>query len=200
MYKAICFDWTGVIFGYPGIKFSKAAAKIIGVSLEDFHRVYFTHNSKVNVDGIPLEDFATILSTELGKPNKKSAYINFVKNFPAGKLNVAMVSLIKTLKESGYKVGLLSNKSKQDGTNIRSYDFTKYFDSILISEEIGLMKPQKEAFEMLIKNLDILPREMIFIDDVEKNFSTASEVGYTPVLFTNYNALVKELTSLEVKL
>ena len=74
----------------------------------------------------------------------------------------------------------------------------KYLDIILVSEEIGYMKPQKEAYQFFIDRLKVKPQELIFVDDTEKSIISSKEVGYRSLLFTNYKKLLKDLSFLGV--
>lgn len=47
-YKAVGFDWGGVLNGRPGKYFAMAVADTIGVSPEAYRTAYFHHNRKVN--------------------------------------------------------------------------------------------------------------------------------------------------------
>lgn len=64
-YKAIGFDWNGVIFGLPGSVFSQGAADAVGVDITSLRRAYFENNHLINKDGAGSEDLIVKL-TKLG--------------------------------------------------------------------------------------------------------------------------------------
>ena len=78
--------------------------------------------------------------------------------------------------------------------------FNTYFKSnrIIISASIGLIKPQKAAFEYLINTYQLDPKECIFIDDSYDNILAAQECGITSLLICkgNYSVLGKILKRL----
>lgn len=197
-YKAVGFDWNGVIFGQSGGDFSKHVAELLGVSLEEFRKAYFTHNHLITKGKSSLVDFWKEVLEELNKQDKLSNVLDYIENKPKGEINEEMVSIIAKLKNSGLKVGLLSNETVEGGDKIRQTEVAKYFDVILISAEVGLMKPENKMFELLISKLGIKPDELIFIDDAEKSLSKSTEIGFTPVLFSNPHDLLAKLSELKV--
>lgn len=78
--------------------------------------------------------------------------------------------------------------------------FNTYFQSnrIIISAAIGLIKPQRAAFEYLITTYKLDPKECIFIDDSYDNILAAQECGITALLICkgNYSVLGKILKRL----
>jgi putative hydrolase of the HAD superfamily len=65
-----------------------------------------------------------------------------------------------------YKIGLITN-----GKNVIQYgkidklNLREYFDTIVVSEEAGVKKPNKLIFENALKNLNLRPEECIYIGD-----------------------------------
>ena len=95
------------------------------------------------------------------------------------------VELLQKLRSIGYKLYLLSN------TNQMHIDYyTKYlkqqfghdllselFDRTFYSHEIGYRKPNREAFEYVLKYEGLKPAETLFIDDLEHNVIGARQTG-----------------------
>ena len=99
-----------------------------------------------------------------------------------------------------YKVGLLSNNDIAAANRFRETGLTNHFDVVVVSAEIGYSKPHTKAFEIFIERLGVVANELIYIDDTEKSLVTAKEIGYHPVLFSNYDSLLYDLKSLGVKI
>ena len=195
-YKAFGFDWSGVIFGQPGSYFSKGASEILGVTSEEFQKTYFKHNSIINLGNNSFNRFWETVASELGKKEKLNDLINFIKNQPKREINQNVVDIIKALKNKKYKLGLLSNNTTEEGQKIKDSFAAKYFDVILISADIGYMKPQKQAFEMLAEKLGVRLSELVFIDDAEHSLRGSKEIGYHPVIYTDCKNLRQQLIKL----
>ena len=85
-----------------------------------------------------------------------------------------------------YNVFLLSNINDLHATWIDDYmlrehgltDFqSRYFDGVYYSHLIRLRKPDREIYEYMLADAEILPQETLFIDDLEENVKAAREVG-----------------------
>jgi HAD superfamily hydrolase (TIGR01509 family) len=61
----------------------------------------------------------------------------------------------------------------------------KYFSSIVVSSQIGVAKPDKRFFEILIEEIAEKPADILFIDDHQENIQSAREVGLTAFCFNS---------------
>ena len=95
--------------------------------------------------------------------------------------------LIAELKAAGYKLFVLSNMSKEYIDFLREMDVFKYFDGQIISCEVGLIKPEKEIYELLLERYNLEPEQTIFIDDRKQNVEAAAEIGIVPFHFDRVN-------------
>jgi putative hydrolase of the HAD superfamily len=133
---------------------------------------------------------------QVSKNNKWKIDINILKK--AIRDNFQEVEGIRTiiekLKQRGYNLGLLSVHAKEwvDYCNHR-YGYHKLFDSILYSFEVGLSKPNKKVYELILNKLKARPEECLFIDDKESNLVTARELGIRSIQFKNYKQLIYDL-------
>lgn len=69
----------------------------------------------------------------------------------------------------------------------KNLDAFAYFDHILISGHIGLIKPDKKAYEYLLKKFDLDPKNCILIDDQKINGLGAKKCGIKSILLKNWN-------------
>lgn len=193
--KAIGFDWIGVMVK-GGYSFPEAVQAYFGISRDDFRKVYFKHNRLINVGEVNMKYFWSVVLREFGKDDQLDGFLQFMHGLPRGGLDMAMINLVKNLRKNGYPVGLLSNHSKEGAADARALGIDDVFDVTLFSGEIGYMKPEPSAFALLAEKLGVALEEMIFIDDTQQSLSTASDVGYTPILFTGIDELKQDLTRL----
>ncbi len=201
-YKAIGFDWGGVLNGRPGQFFAQTVADALGVTREEFQNAYFLHNQKVNRGEVSWQQLWALVLTELGHPNEQEyveRILQISEDANKDNLNEDMLKLVDTLRASGYKGGLLSNNTAEKAAFMRDRNLHKRFDAFDISVETGLVKPDPEAFKHLANGLGVDITELIFVDDTPKSLSTAEETGYTPILFDSYDQLVHDLCGFGVK-
>jgi len=107
--------------------------------------------------------------------------------------------IIESLKEKGYKLGLLSDHSKEwiEYCN-NKFDYHKLFHSIQYSFEIGHCKPDKESFESILKKLNEAPENCLFVDDKEKNTLGARRIGINAIQFKKPEQLKEELKNYSI--
>ncbi len=196
--KAIGFDWGGVLNGRPGKFFGQSVATLLGISYQQYLDAYFKHNKKVNRGEVTWEELWTLVLTDLGKRDKVHAIMKLSQEANAERLNQDVLDLADKLRALGYKIGLLSNNTHEKAASMRQTGLDKHFDVFHISAETGLVKPEPHAFTHFSEELGVKPSELVFIDDSEKSLSTATEVGFTSILFDTYEELIQDLTNLKI--
>ena len=88
------------------------------------------------------------------------------------------VRLLPELKKQGYELYFLSNFPIDIFEDIKSvYYFFKYFDGGIISSEIKSSKPDIKIYEKFIEKYSLVPKECLFIDDLEINVKSAENIG-----------------------
>ena len=63
------------------------------------------------------------------------------------------------------------------------YPFLQDVPNPTLSFEVGVIKPSPEIYLMAARNLDRLPEQCLFIDDLDKNVKGAQAVGMEAVKF-----------------
>ena len=107
--------------------------------------------------------------------------------------------IIEELKNKGYKMGLLSVHAKEWVEYLeKKFDYHKLFHSTMYSFDIGILKPDKRSYLLIMEKLKSKPEECLFIDDSEKNIIAAEELGINVVHFKNPEQLKKELEKLNL--
>ncbi|MCJ8322292.1 MAG: HAD family phosphatase [Rhizobiales bacterium] len=92
-------------------------------------------------------------------------------------------ALLPKLKANGHNLYCLSNMSHETFDYLKSFEFFKYFDDIIISAHIQMIKPDVEIFNYMLKKFDISAQDSIFIDDKLENIQAAQSVGIKGILF-----------------
>ncbi len=106
----------------------------------------------------------------------------------------AMYDTIRTLRAAGFSTALLSNSWGCD--EYPRADFPGLFDTVVLSGEIGMRKPEKEIFLYAAQTLGLAPVECVFVDDMEANVAAAQACGMTGVLHTETAATAQALQGL----
>ncbi len=111
-------------------------------------------------------------------------------------INADVVSYIRELRDS-YLAALVSNADAHFLRDVIAKNgLDDVFDELFISSEIGFAKPDPEFFAHVLDQLDVEPREVLFIDDQEKNVQAAEQCGIQSVVFTSADDLRSEVRSI----
>lgn len=87
-------------------------------------------------------------------------------------------SLLKGLKERGYKLYYLTNYHDDlFDYSFEAFDFFREFDGGVVSAHVKKIKPDEEIYRILLDKYELEPEETLFIDDTEKNTLAADEIG-----------------------
>mgnify|MGYP000877191015 CR=1 FL=1 len=203
-YKAIGFDYGGVIGGNSsnGAPFTQKVCKLLGITKQDFDETYFSMNHLMQLGELDSwEEFWRLFLQKLGKGSEKLDDIIVLNTEVERNLKIVddkILELVDSLRGMGYKLGLLSNTTLKGAADMRALGIPAHFDVFHASSEVKHMKPRVDAFIFFAEALGVEMSELVFIDDTEKSLSTASECGYTPVLYTGYRALLDSLSDLGV--
>lgn len=96
-----------------------------------------------------------------------------------------MEELVRSLKEKGYRIYLLSNASHR----LRVYEAEipghQYFDGTIVSAEEKLLKPEPAIYERLFEKYGLLPEECFFIDDRPENVDGGKACGMDGYCFAD---------------
>ena len=105
-----------------------------------------------------------------------------------------VVEILRALKDEGYRLYGLSNWPAEKFALVRpQYPFFEWFDDLVISGEVGLAKPDKAIFHLLLKRAGRPAEDCLFIDDHHGNILAARDLGFQTILFQSPQKLEAEL-------
>lgn len=91
---------------------------------------------------------------------------------------------LQELRESGYEVGLLSNRSHSITELLGELGLAQSFDVALTAGEVGMWKPDPGLFEHVCKFLNANPEETVYVgDNYYADVLGARAANLIPVLF-----------------
>ncbi len=73
--------------------------------------------------------------------------------------------VLLNLSRRGYRLGLVSNVSDGAAVPIDHLGIGRLFDEVVLSHEVGLLKPDPAIFLLACERLDVSPREAAFVAD-----------------------------------
>jgi len=90
------------------------------------------------------------------------------------------IELVRELKASGYRVGLVTNNVAEWQPLWRPGIPTGLFEMVMDSADVGCRKPEPEIYQRALDAMNIArPATALFVDDFEWNVAGAEAVGMT---------------------
>lgn len=110
---------------------------------------------------------------------------------------VGAVDILAELRERDTPLYLLSNFSAETfPPAFERFDFLRWFRGMVISGEVGVIKPDPRIYEIMLARFAIDPYRAVYIDDVAANAEAARPFGIHGIHFTTPDALREELVRL----
>jgi epoxide hydrolase-like predicted phosphatase len=184
MRKAVIFDWGGVLMRTVDYEPRHSWDRKLGLpegSVENVAHasVAWTQaeQGKISPDEYWLD---------VGKQFHLSLTLlsDLRRDFYSGdRLDEAHLSLIADLRARGVLIGLLSNNSLELLDMLADRHLHSLFDSLMISAQTGIMKPDPGAYHAILEQLGVSPGQALFIDDAQMNIEGALAVGMAAIRF-----------------
>ena len=107
-----------------------------------------------------------------------------------------LLAFVRELRPT-YKTALLSNAWPDVRHFIENvWGFADAFDQMVISAEVGLVKPDPRIYQLTLDRLEVAAEKAVFIDDFEENVQGARQVGLQAIRFHSPDQVVAELEAL----
>jgi putative hydrolase of the HAD superfamily len=94
-----------------------------------------------------------------------------------------MWAVVRTARDAGVRTALLSNSWGLDGYPVE--ELRAHFDTLVISGEVGLRKPDPAIYRLAAERLELSPSACAFVDDLPRNVEAARDVGMYGVHHTD---------------
>ncbi|MFF5718527.1 HAD-IA family hydrolase [Streptomyces buecherae] len=105
-----------------------------------------------------------------------------------------MIALAHTARAAGHRLALLSNSFGLDPFNPYEHlDIWNLFDVHVVSEIVGLAKPDPAIYELALERIGLPASQCVFVDDHAVNLPPAAALGITTVHATDEARTVAEL-------
>lgn len=108
--------------------------------------------------------------------------------------------LLHSLHAAQFNLYALTDNTKDIMAYLKEkYDFWNVFQGIVVSAEVGHLKPSREIYHHLLDKYDLQPQETVFIDDYLVNVEGARTLGIHAIQFKNAEQCMQELLGLNIK-
>jgi putative hydrolase of the HAD superfamily len=194
--RAVFVDFGGVIMRTEDKGPRTRQAERLGMSFHDLERIFFESDSsaRASTGEIPEEAHWQSVAKTLGVSRTETETI-IAEFFSGDRVNTALLDFLRGLRPER-KVGLISNAWSGLRAFITREKFEDVFNEMIISAEVGLVKPDPRIYHLALEKLGMLPGESIFLDDVLVNVEAARSVGMSAIQFSQPEKTLEELKQL----
>lgn len=190
--KAIIFDMGGVLLDWETPL--NAFIKNVGLTRDRWEMAFAKHRPEAALGKMSADEYFQTGLKELGllhhwqqaRAVAPGQFIKIEETF----------TLIEEL-SGKYKLGILTNAFK--GVNKewdKLHPHRHHFDVIIDSSEVGLAKPDKRIYQLILNQLKVLAPESLFVDDLEENIVAAQKLGMKTVHFTEPKKGVEKIKAI----
>ena len=194
MIKAVIFDMFETLITHfeSPLYMGKQISNDIGIDEQKFREIWDTSDEDRTLGKRSLEE----VIEEILKVNHCYSPQLFEKIITKRKMSKRecfehihqeIMPLFKTLKEMNIKIGLITNCYFEESEVIKNSVFFEYFDSVCMSCEMGVKKPDIRIFEKCMRDLDVAAKECLYVGDGGSfELETAKSLGMHPLQATWY--------------
>ena len=192
--KALIWDLEGVLMLTDDANMPLTVAKKLNAPYEKVQEIFFSDtNDKVDLGEVTQDQFNEYILDTLQISRDKKHLLEEVLNEEFN-IDKDLLKNITGLRRE-YKTGLISNFSNDLRPKIENeWAIGGAFDEIIISCEVGVIKPDPAIFNLMLDRLGVKADESVFIDDRIKNIDGAKKMGFHTIFFTDKEQALKELT------
>lgn len=197
MIKAVIFDFGGVLTVEHDVEFFKEFSNKLKISYDIFMEAFRKFSRDYFKNRLTKEQFWENIQKELGIEYPENPMDLLQEKYRKEIPKPGMVDLIKKLKQR-YVVALLSNVDPDMLNFNKENKVYDIFSTVVLSSEVGHVKPEKEIYEILLEKIKIPANQCVFVDDRERNLSPAKELEMHTILFKNIDQLKNDLKTLDL--
>ena len=193
-YSAIVFDLGNVLipfdYGYAINKLNQIE-KGLGDRFIEFYKSNYSFHRDFERGKISENDFTNKILEVIDHKIDADTFRRYYADIFSVNKNV--ISLLPVLKNN-YKLYLLSNTdSIHKKYGWEKYDFIDYFDKLILSFEVGSVKPEEKIYHAVEEASGLPSEEHFYIDDIQEYVDVAKGIGWGAVRFEGYNKLISDL-------
>lgn len=194
--KAVFFDLGGVIVRTEFQAPRQQLAEKLGMEYDDLDRIVFDSESglRASMGEISSAEHWASVIRRLKRPASELSLIR--DEFFAGDIvDRTLLEYIRSLRGK-YKTGVISNAWSDLRDFVVREKFDDAFDDMIISAEVGAMKPNPKIFQIALERFEVKPKEAVFVDDFYVNIESCEKVGIKGIHFRDAESTLQQLRKL----
>jgi epoxide hydrolase-like predicted phosphatase len=200
MYRAVIFDLGGVVFPSPfdAVAAYESDAGLAPGTVRELVRRSSEDGAWAALERgeLALDECVAALEAEAARTNVTLDARRLLTTIgtPFGP-RPEMVAAVRRIREEGLRTAALTNNwPTPDGRPMQLPDGLA-FDVLVESARVGLRKPDRRIYELVLGHLGVEARDAVFLDDLGINLKPARDMGMTTIKVTDAGAALAELAA-----
>jgi len=190
--KTVIFDCGQVITHAQNKDIARTMADLLSIPWEEFPKAYVSVRGEYDRGSLDAPTYWGMVAAPFGRKVEPelAARLAVLDMDSWFSINIEVVDIIIRLKQEGYRLLMLSNmnwegKARMFGSArvAQERDWIAAFDEILLSCDLGLVKPEPEIYSVCLERARAEPECCLFIDDMPANIAAAQATGMQTILF-----------------
>jgi epoxide hydrolase-like predicted phosphatase len=196
--KAVIFDWGGVLIDDPAPGLMRYCADALGVSKKKYTQTHLKFIAVFQTGKISESKFWSLIckSLKVSKPKLRSLWAEAFKTVYSPKAE--MFAIAELLQKKGYKTAVLSDTEMPAMKYFYRQKY-KMFDAKVFSCAVGIKKPDRRFYRLVLRKLKAKLHQAVFIDDRKVFLDGAKRAGLKTILFKSVRQVKAGLKKLGVE-
>lgn len=191
----IIFDYGNVLCLPQTDADVEAMAMAFGADPAAFKRAYWDHRLEFDRGSVsPAEYWSAALGRQVTGAELDTLIRMDVASWAYP--DAGSVAVTRQLLEEGCQVALLSNAPACVADGLDELPWIAAIERRFYSGRMGLVKPDLEIYETVVRELGARPEQCVFVDDRLENIEAAERAGLSGVHYTDATALREALPDL----
>ena len=192
MIRGVIFDLGGVLIDNPASKMRTHISNKLGISEKEYSERSSKPMNLFQKGLISEDDFWKKVTKGMTdkRESSKSLWKEAIKSTFSPKLE--MLDMIEKLRESGLKIGILSNTEVPVIEYLQEISFDTYDVQVYSCLE-KTNKPERIIYSTITDRMDMKPYELVFIDDTMENIIAGQSMGLHCILFITLGQVKEDL-------
>lgn len=180
--QAVLFDLGRVLVHYDHQQVVAATASLAQLPVEAVQQYLRDYTHALGVGELDAEEFHTLFCAHFGVT---LLFDDFITALAAGirRDETALAYALSLQQRPATTVAIISNTNAAHVLWLDEHlPELRAFDLVMMSNEVGLIKPDPAIFTTALDLLDIAPAQAIFIDDIAENVEAARALGIAGIV------------------
>ena len=188
MFRAVVFDLWGTLVTPPRHAFEELRrtwSAALAIPTERLDEVWFDAEGYRRRETGPIRDAIVDVGERLAIDVEVDAILALRLEFMRDVLvpDAGVVDTLTELRSRGFSTALVSNSTEDVALVWAETQFAGLFDTAVFSATAGFMKPDREIYELALRQLPVPASETLFVGDgANDELEGARAAGMTPVL------------------